>query len=297
MPVRFLSLLFVVVLAVGQMGGCEVRFNGTHDSTSSDANKNTTGRGTTTEQTIDITGKRLSVDSDTLAEVVDTTTGEVVLFGTVTNRTGVALAGIVVAVTLDAASGKTLSTGSTKELSVKLTGQTVSRNDKTTVKEKIVSDGLYATATGVFRINTGELDENLASVSPSDFTVTVTPSSDVSDSITSGVSVPASSVVFPDDVAPAEVADGANRNVTGTVKNDGTLTVFHTTVVYAFRAADNTLLDIKESPVNPSGGGTVGTLEPGTTGSLNLSIPLSDYEQELAPSGNNWFLINWTEEE
>ena len=95
----------IFVLALGQMGGCDIRFNGTHDSTTSNPNRNTTGRGTTDAETIDISGLRLSVDRDTFAEVVDSATGNVVLYGTVTNRTGVALAGIVVEVKLEAASG------------------------------------------------------------------------------------------------------------------------------------------------------------------------------------------------
>jgi len=284
-----LSAATIFVLALGQMGGCDIRFNGTDGVSATDPNQQTTGRGTTTETTIDTTNLRLAVDSDTLAEVVDATTGQVVLFGTVTNRTGQALAGLVVTVELNAVSGKTLSTGEkTNELSAKLKGQTVSRNDKTAVKEKIVSDGLYATATGVFQIETLEMDADLASVSPNDFTVT---------SADAGVSVPASNVIFPDNVAPAESTNGTDRNVNGTVKNDGTLTVFHTTVIYAFRASDDRLLDIKKIDVGASGGGTTGTLEAATTGSVRLSVPLSDYEQELAPSGNNWFLINWAEEE
>jgi len=293
------SAAAVVVLAISQMGGCDIRFNGKDDASTADPNQQATGRGTTDAETIDISGLRLSVDPATLAEVVDTETGQVVLFGTVTNRTGQALAGLRVTVELHAASGKTLSTGqTTRKPSVNLMGQTVSRNDKTTVKDKIVSDGLYATATGVFRIETGEADENLAAVDASDFTVTVTPTNNTTPAEGSGVSVPSSSVVFPDDALPAEKeADGANRTVTGDVENDGTVKVFGTTVVYAFRASDGTLLDIKEIPVTPSGGGTAGALEPGTTGSLNLSFPLSDYEQELATSGKNWFLINWVEEE
>ncbi|HEX9593679.1 MAG TPA: hypothetical protein VGB12_10110, partial [bacterium] len=63
MAVRFLSLLVVLVLAIGQMGGCEIRFNGLDDSTDSDSNQDSTGRGTTTEETIDISGLRLAVSS------------------------------------------------------------------------------------------------------------------------------------------------------------------------------------------------------------------------------------------
>ena len=277
MPVRFLSLLVVVLLAVGQMGGCEIRFNGTHDSTSSDSNQNSTGRGTTTDSTIDISGLRLAVNSSSLGEMVEN--GEDVIYGTVTNNSGVALAGILVKVTLN------LTNGGEDPLSVPLIGQTVSRNDKSASKEKIVSDGLYATATGVFRIATGRAPEEFDPVGSGDFTITFA---------NAGVSEPTSSVAFPDKSPPAESTDGTTRKAEGTVENDGDRTTYHTTVVYAFKANDGTLLGLREKVVSPSDAGTDGRLAAGATGRFTISVDTTDLGQLAA---KNLFLINWTEEE
>lgn len=277
MPVRLLSLLAVVVLAMSQMGGCDIRFNGTNDSTGTDSNENSTGRGTTADTTIDTTGLHLAVNSSSIGEMVEN--GEVVIYGTVTNNSGVALAGILVKVTPKLTSG-----GEDSDLSVPLMGQTVSRNDETTTKAKIVSDGLYATATGVFRMTTGRTQDELEPVSRDDFTI------DFSDA---GVSEPASSVTFPDK-SPTEGNETSTRIAEGTVENDGDRTTFHTTVVYAFKASDGAVLGFRQQVVTPTGGGTDGQLSAGATGRFKISVDTTDLGQLAA---KNLFLINWTEEE
>ena len=272
MPVRLLSLLAAVALAIGQMGGCEIRFNGMNDSTGTDSNQNSTGRGTTADSTIDTTGLRLAVSSSSIGEMVEN--GEVVIYGTVTNNSGVALAGILVKVTLN------LTNGDEDPLSVPLIGQTVSRNDQ----DKIVSDGLYATATGVFRITTGRTQDEFDPVSSDDFTI------EFSDA---GVSEPASSVSFPDN-NPQERIETSTRVAEGTVENDGDRTTFHTTVVYAFKASDGAVLGIQPQVVKPTDGGTDGRLSAGATGRFTISVDTTDLGQLAA---KNLFLINWTEEE
>jgi len=296
MAVRFLSLLVVLVLAIGQMGGCEIRFNGLDDSTDSDSNQDSTGRGTTTEETIDISGLRLAVSSGSIGEVSeeDEESQEVedVIYGTVTNTSGVALAGILVEVALN------LTNGGEEILRVSLKGQTVSRNDKTATTDKIVSDGLYATATGVFRIATGRSPDEIEPVDSGDFTVTfcreITP---LPCTTTAGVSEPDSRVIFPDVTQgsnPTESTDGTTRVAEGTVENDGDRTTFHTTVIYAFKASDGTLLGIREQVVSPTDGGTDGRLAAGATGRFEISVDTTDLGQLAA---TNLFLINWTEEE
>jgi len=280
-----LSAATIFVLALGQMGGCDIRFNGTDDASTTDPNQQTTGRGTTTETTIDTTNLRLAVTS--LGEIEELVGEEpqVVVYGKVNNTSGVALAGIRVAVTLRLANG-----GETSPVKVPLMGQTVSRNDETATKDKIVSDGLYATAEGFFRINTGVA--SLADINPvkaSDFAVTFAEA---------GVSVPESQVIFQKVTRgsnPTEMdVETTTRTASGTVENDADRTVFHTTVVYAYETTDGALVGIAEQVVTPSDTGTAGTLAGGTTGSFKISVDTAGLDPLAA---TNHFLINWVEEE
>jgi len=277
-----LSAATIFVLALGQMGGCDIRFNGTDGASATDPNQQATGRGTTTDDTIDISNLRLAVRESSIGEVEEA--NGVIVYGSVNNTSGVALAGIRVALTLRLANG-----GEKAPVTVPLMGQTVSRNDKTTIKDKIVRDGLYATADGFFRINTGEA--SLADINPvkaSDFTVTFA---------NAGVSVPASQVIFQKVTQgsnPTEATTGSTRVASGTVENDANLTVFHTAVVFAYEGSDGTLLGIAEQVVSPSDNGTDGTLAGGVTGTFRISVDTSDLGQLAA---TNHFLINWAEEE
>jgi hypothetical protein len=281
-----LSAAAVFVLALSQMGGCDVRFNGADGASTTDPNQQTTGRGTTTDQTIDISNLRLTVNGSSLGEVMETNdvTGEteVFVYGSVTNTSGVALAGIRVEATLR------LANGGEKTSKVPLKGQTVSRNDKTATQDKIVTDGLYATATGFFRIKTGEA--SLADIHPvttSDFAVTFADA---------GVSEPESRVIFQavtSGTNPTEATNESTRLASGTVENDADLTVFHATVVYAFKASDGTMLGIAKQVVSPSDGGTDETLAGGATGTFQISVDTTD----LGPlTASNSFLIQWAEE-
>lgn len=278
---HLLSAAAVFVLALSQMGGCDIRFNGTDGVSTTDPNQQTTGRGTTTDDTIDISNLRLAVRGSSIGEVEEAT--GVFVYGSVNNTSGVALAGIRVEVTLR------LTNGGEKTLAVPLMGQTVSRNDKTAIKDKIVSDGLYATADGFFRINTGEA--SLADINPveaSDFTITFA---------NAGVSVPDSQVIFQKVTQgsnPTEATTGSTRVASGTVSNDADLTVFHTTVVFAYEASDGTMLGLAEQVVSPSDNGTDGTLAGGVTGTFRISVDTADLGQLAA---TNHFLINWAEEE
>ncbi|MGD2064028.1 MAG: hypothetical protein PVF51_10660 [Nitrospirota bacterium] len=276
MAVRLPFFLVVVLLAVGQMGGCEIRFNGVGDSSAADPVDNTTGRGTTADETIDISGLRLSVDGSTLGEMVED--GEDVIYGTVFNNSGSALAGILVKVTLN------LTSGGEESLSVPLIGQTVSRNDKTASSEKIVSDGLYATATGLFRIATGRSPDEIEPVETGDFIISFS---------NAGVSEPDSSVIFPED-GRSESTDGTARRLKGTVENDGDRTTFNTEVIWGLQASDDTLVDIRRETILPTDGGTGGRLAAGATGRFDISVETADLGQ-LQES--TLFRINWTEEE
>jgi hypothetical protein len=276
MRIDWLSCICLVLLGLGQMGGCEIRFNGTHDTGNTDSNQNTTGNGTTADETIDISGLRLAVSSSSLSEIVED--GEDVIYGSVTNNTGVALAGILVKVTLR------LTNGDEDIRSVPLIGQTVSRNDKITTANKIVSDGLYARATGLFRIATGRSSEEIQAVDTGDFTITFS---------NAGVSEPDSRVIFPDN-NPVEATNETTRVLSGTVENDGTLTTFHTTVVWGLQANDDTLVDIRQQVISPTAGGTEGRLSAGATGSFSVSVDTTDLDP-LKES--QLYLINWTEEE
>jgi hypothetical protein len=300
MAVRFLSLLVVLVLAIGQMGGCEIRFNGLDDSTDSDSNQDSTGRGTTTEETIDISGLRLAVSSLTqgLCEEGETETessqclceeGDDVIYGTVTNTSGVALAGIRVDVTLN------LTNGGEETLKAPLFGQTVSRNDRTATTDKIVRDGLYATATGVFCILTGRSPDEIEPVDSGDFTVIF--SDNDKTATAAGVSEPESRVIFPDVTQGSNPTEATNENTriaTGTVENDGDRTTFHTTVIYAFKASDGAILGIRKKMVSPTAGGTDGRLAAGETGRFEISVDTTGLGQLAA---TNLFLIQWVEEE
>jgi len=281
MRTHLLSAAAVVVLALGQMGGCDIRFNGMDGASTTDPNQQTTGRGTTTETTIDITNLGLVVNGSSLGEVEEA--GGVVVFGSVNNTSGVALAGIRVEVTLR------LTNGGEKTLAVPLKGQTVSRNDKTSTKEKIVKDGLYATADGFFLINTGEASlADINQVVASDFTVTFE---------NAGVSVPASQVIFQKVTQgsnPTEATNETTRVASGTAENDGSLTVFHTTVVYAYETSDGKLVGIAEKVISPSDSGPDGTLTAGATGTFRISVDTTGLGTLAA---TNHFLINWTEEE
>ena len=278
-----LSAATIFVLALGQMGGCDIRFNGTDGASTTDPNQQAIGRGTTTDDTIDISNLRLAVRGSSIGEVEEA--DGVFVYGSVNNTSGVALAGIRVAVTLRLTNG-----GEKEPIKVPLMGQTVSRNDETATKDKIVSDGLYATADGFFRINTGEV--SLADIKPvkaSDFTVTFADA---------GVSVPDSQVIFQkvtEGSNPTEVdIESTTRKASGTVENDSDLRVFHATVVYAFETSDGQLVGIEEQVVSPSDNGTDGTLAAGTTGTFGISVDTSDLGQLAA---TNHFLINWAEEE
>jgi len=279
-----LSAAAVFVLALSQMGGCDIRFNGT-DASTTDQNQQTTGRGTTTETTIDTTNLRLAVTSLGEMEELVGDEPQVVVYGRVNNTSGVALAGIRVELTLRLANG-----GEASPVKVPLMGQTVSRNDETATKDKIVSDGLYATAEGFFRINTGVA--SLAEINPvkaSDFAVTFAEA---------GVSVPDSQVIFQKVTSgsnPTEMdIETTTRTASGTVENDADRTVFHTKVVYAYETTDGAVVGIAEQVVSPSDTGTDGTLAGGTTGTFKISVDTTGLDPLAA---TNHFLINWAEEE
>jgi multidrug efflux pump subunit AcrA (membrane-fusion protein) len=261
----------VVVLALSQMGGCDIRFNGLDDASTSDNQRST----------IDTTGLGLVVIATSLGEVLED--GEVFVYGAVKNGNDKALAGIRVAANLR------LTNGDEKSLIVPLKGHTVSRNDKTDATDKIVSDGLYSRSTGYFRVNTGETSlDAIKPVIATDFTVTFSDA---------GVSEPDSRVIFQvvtDGSNPTESTTGSTRVAEGTVENDADLTTFHTTVVYAFKGTDGAVVGIAEDVVSPSDSSTQGTLAGGATGTFQISVDTSDLGQLAA---SNDFLIHWTEEE
>lgn len=284
MRIAWLTPLFIFFLALGQMGGCDIRFTSADDdAVDGEENQELIGQGTTDEETVDNSNIVLRVDSDSFARVVevdDLGNEEVVFFGTVRNTSGRALAGLRVEVTLEAASGATFAGGVTEKLiRVPLLGQTVLANQG----DELVDDGLYAGGRGAFRINTQVADEDLASVNSGDFEVT--PSD-------SGVSEPDSSVVFAED-SPVDFTSGSDFFARGDVENDGTLEVFDATVTYVLKGVDGKVLDIQTASVSPSGGGVAGNLEVDTTGSFSISFDLGDFDQ--APATNGRFLINWSE--
>ena len=276
-----LSAVVMFVLALGQMGGCDIRFNGTNDTTGTPANQNTIGQGTTTDQTIDTTGFGLAVNASSIGEVLEN--GEVFVYGAVKNGNTKALAGILVNMTLHPTNGDD------QQLKVPLKGHTVSRNDMTATKDKIVSDGLYVSSTGYFRINTGQT--SLDAIEPpaaSDFNVTFS---------NAGVSEPASGAIFQKVTSgsnPTESTTGSTRVAEGTVENNKGLTIYHTTVVYVLKGTDGAVLGTVAQVVSPSDSGTDGVITGGATGTFRISVDITDLGQ-LAT--NSDFLINWAEEQ